>query len=63
MKVCQTCGEELYTRDGDNECLKCEDATKAKKAKARQQRRDRDQVMRDLGLVKVRGAMGGTYWE
>lgn len=26
-------------------------------------RRDRDQAMRDLGLVKVRGALGGTYWE
>ena len=26
-------------------------------------RKIRDQVMRDLGLVKVRGAMGGTYWE
>jgi hypothetical protein len=26
-------------------------------------RRERDQVMRDLGLVKVRGECGGTYWE
>ncbi|MGD0768111.1 MAG: hypothetical protein ABSB42_07950 [Tepidisphaeraceae bacterium] len=26
-------------------------------------RRERDQVLRDLGLTKVRGALGGTYWE
>lgn len=26
-------------------------------------RRERNQAMRDLGLVKVRGALGGTYWE
>jgi len=26
-------------------------------------RRARDQAMRDLGMVKVRGALGGTYWE
>lgn len=26
-------------------------------------RRERDQVMRDLGLKKVRGNLGGTYWE
>ena len=30
------------------------------RAKARQ---SRDNVMRDLGLVKVRGTLGGTYWE
>jgi len=26
-------------------------------------RRARAQVMKDLGLVKVRVALGGTYWE
>ena len=26
-------------------------------------RRARAQVMKDIGLVKVRGALGGTYWE
>ena len=26
-------------------------------------RRFRDQTMRDLGMVKVRGNLGGTYWE
>jgi hypothetical protein len=26
-------------------------------------RRERDGAMRDIGLLKVKGAMGGTYWE
>lgn len=26
-------------------------------------RRSKDQAMRDLGLVRVRGALGGVYWE
>ena len=26
-------------------------------------RREREQVLRDSGLVKVKGALGGTYWE
>lgn len=26
-------------------------------------RRERDQAYRDCGMVKVRGALGGTYWE
>lgn len=38
------------------------------KARARQlrsnaARKDRDQTMHDLGIIKVRGAFGGTYWE
>jgi len=37
-------------------------ADKAKRRKAAL-RRGRDQVMKGLGLVKVRGALGGTYWE
>jgi hypothetical protein len=26
-------------------------------------RREREQAMKDCGLVKVRGALGGIYWE
>ena len=26
-------------------------------------RKEKDQAMRDLGLTKVRGALGGVYWE
>jgi len=41
-----------------------ENTAKKLKADARNaRRRARDQAMRDLGLVKVRGAQGGVYWE
>jgi len=40
MKVCQNCGEEIHTKDGDNECRSCEDALgdHHRRIKARQQR-------------------------
>jgi hypothetical protein len=34
-----------------------------KKDRKNKARRERDQAMRDLGLVRVRGALGGVYWE
>lgn len=58
MKACGKCGNEISTKDGDNNCGKCRN-----KKKAAESRKMRDQAMRDLGLTKVRGAMGGTYWE
>jgi len=67
MKVCNHCGEEFGGRDGENVCDTCEqlmDARKkAKLAKRRQARKERDEVLRSVGLKKVRGALGGTYWE
>lgn len=62
MKVCEVCGEEIYTKDGDNRCEACEDKQR-KSAKRREQRKAREDVLRSVGLVKVRGALGGTYWE
>ena len=35
----------------------------AKRKRRNTIRRERDQAMRDIGMVKVRGALGGTYWE
>jgi hypothetical protein len=35
----------------------------AAKDRRNHNRRERDQAMRDCGLVKVRGALGGIYWE
>lgn len=64
MKVCLTCGDEIDTRDGENRCRECEEnRSKMKRDEARLRRRERDDAMRSLGLKKVRGAMGGTYWE
>jgi uncharacterized Zn finger protein (UPF0148 family) len=62
MKVCEVCGVEIATRDGENRCATC-DAKVRKSAKRRKARRERDAIMRSLGLTKVKGALGGTYWE
>lgn len=32
-------------------------------ARARRNRKIKDDAMHSLGLVKVKGALGGTYWE
>ena len=62
MKFCEVCGVEICTKDGENRCDSCEEKSrKSKKATAR--RRATEAALMSLGLVKVRGAMGGTYWE
>lgn len=63
MKACGTCGIEIATKDGVNHCSKCEDASPKQKQRARKRRSEMDSLMRDLGLTKVRGSMGGTYYE
>jgi len=42
-------------------CPVCKARAKTNAKSAR--RREWDQAMRDCGLVKVRGACGGVYWE
>lgn len=71
MKVCHTCGEEISTPDGENECPTCQalwdendkQTAVANRRKARANRKAIHDVMSSLGLVRVRGAMGGTYYE
>lgn len=60
-KVCELCGDEIATRDGDNRCQDCENNKKRAAAKAK--RKAREDAYRSCGLVKVKGALGGTYWE
>jgi len=62
MKVCERCGIEIDGKDGENYCSKCADKIRQSK-KSRARRREREAVMRSLGLIKVKGALGGTYWE
>lgn len=55
---CSTCID-LRFLYGEPYCTKCK-----KRIAANKRRRDRDAMMRDLGLTKVRGATSGkTYWE
>ena len=66
MKVCRVCGDQVATKDGDNHCRDCEQALESHTRRINRRvarRREREQVLRDLGLVKVKGALGGTYWE
>lgn len=42
-------------------CDACKRQTR--NAKARRARKAREAALRSCGLVKVRGALGGTYWE
>lgn len=35
----------------------------AKRKKANENRKAKDDAMRSIGMVKVKGNLGGTYWE
>jgi hypothetical protein len=61
MKVCECCGIEIGGRDGDNRCVGCHE--KPASRRKGMSRKERDAIMRSFGLVKVRGARGGTYYE
>jgi hypothetical protein len=73
MKVCETCGNDIDgARDGENTCRDCDEFATigvvgalqaAKRRKRNASRRARENALRSCGLVKVRGALGGTYWE
>lgn len=41
----------------------CQWCTYKRKEKRNAARRDRDQARRDCGLVRVKGNLGGIYWE
>jgi len=60
MKVCEKCGAEIYTRDGINRCPQGCKKTKKKTGLTATQRRE---ILDSLGLTRVRGALGGIYYE
>ena len=65
MKCCETCETPIDTRDGENRCKACEKQAKDKASKARRKasRAAMREAMQACGLVRVRGAMGGVYYE
>lgn len=65
MKVCEHCGDEIATKDGENRCRQCERASRGKRKlfETVARKRAMEDALESVGLVKVRGAMGGTYWE
>ena len=60
MKVCNRCGKEITTKGGDNTCRACKE-NPVRRVKAT--RKEREDMLRSCGLTKVKGALGGTYWE
>lgn len=65
MKVCEKCGIEIGTKDGENLCKDCDTLpfSPPMRKLCAKQRREQAGIMQSLGMVKVRGALGGTYWE
>lgn len=89
MKVCEVCGDEIDTRDGENRCNKasCQNAPEViedtrptfgigpdtrmtvgavlqnKKKRKPRRRVSMADVAESLGLTRVRGALGGVYYE
>ena len=62
MYICRKCKAETERESrrfpGQGFCDHC-----AKNERRRTARRTHDDAMRMCGLVKVRGALGGVYWE
>jgi hypothetical protein len=48
---------------GKDTCFIPDPVKLAARGRANQARRDRNQAMRDLGLTRVKGSLGGVYWE
>lgn len=65
MKVCENCGREISTKDGENKCSQCTELEGAsiKRVSRKRAKKERENCYKSLGLVKVKGSLGGTYWE
>jgi hypothetical protein len=63
MKYTIKRGVVLPSENGKFETIEEANKELAKRKKRNDARKERDDVMRSCGLVKVKGALGGTYWE
>jgi len=69
MKFCAKRMAEIDTKDGENICAKCANhAAFDRRVSRLRERRERDrkgrhEALTSLGLIRVRGAMGGVYYE
>jgi hypothetical protein len=62
-RACQESTRELIQFVPVDEFTSLSVKAEAKRLRHNRNRRERDQAMRDLGLVRVRGNLGGVYWE
>ncbi len=60
-RSCIRCGVVFSSIRAQDLCPDCRKRESRKRAYLR--RKERESVLRDCGLVKVRGALGGVYWE
>jgi len=65
---CRHCGNDLEAIQVPRFGAKLQHVSSAageecKRKQRNKARRQRDQIRRDCGLVRVRGALGGVYWE
>lgn len=66
MKVCANCGIEIDGKDGENMCDQCDQAESKKKMVYLRRKNGRkiiDKMLKDMGMTRVKGALGGVYWE
>jgi len=65
MKVCENCGIEIGTSDGDNLCRACEllddkrDGKSLARKRSRERKRQVEAMLRSFGMTKVKGARNG----
>ena len=52
MKVCEICGEEIETRDGENRCEDCE-REELRRSTRKKARREREVILIDCDLDKT----------
>lgn len=53
-----------WAKQGPHDTKSCADCNARRKTRQASQRKaERESILRDCGLVKVRGALGGIYWE
>lgn len=64
MKVCKECGTEISTKDGINICPSCAIGVKsgAVTFANRQDKKQREEILLDMGLTKVQGSFGGIFF-
>jgi len=56
--------QQHWQQVGPHDTKTCSECAKRRKTKrANDNRKARDSALRSLGLTKVRGNLGGTYWE
>jgi hypothetical protein len=58
VKVCTKCFQSPALA-GKSHCESCKDKPRRKQ----QTRKERDAIYASIGMVRVKGAMGGTYYE